>query len=62
MPNIMTREEAEYAFEFQAHEIARIAFYAGEIDAAEYMTSRNARDSAGTVWEIAQGEFLSRPE
>ena len=55
MPVIMTHEEAEYAFEFQAHEIARIAFHAGKIGAAEYMVSRNARDLAGAAWDTARG-------
>ena len=54
MPNVMTLEEANFAFEFAAHEIARVAFYAKKIDAAEYMVARNAMDAASNTWEVAR--------
>ena len=54
MPNVMTIEEADFAFEFAAHEIARVAFYAKQIEAAEYMAARNAMDAANKVWQAAR--------
>jgi len=54
MPNIMTKEEAEFAFEFAAHDVARVAFYAKKIEAAEYMIARNAMDAASNAWENAR--------
>lgn len=54
MPYIMTIEEAEYKFLFDAYQPVCAAYRAGLVDAATFLSARRAMDSAGAAWDAAR--------
>lgn len=51
MPNVMTKAEAAYAADYQAYDVARAAYIAGEIPVAEYFKLRHAMEASLEAWE-----------